>query len=150
VVNTAAANVTSIVIQMWDTTQTTKLVQYALPLAFRYRPQTATMLTRASLSPATPNIVRLGDKVFVHFNYQTGQAAGVVVEAVPFTGTTPTPNATVTASAVLPTGTGIGSCSFQIMAGTNPTVTTVRFQVFNSTHTTVLYTVFYPVQYQFH
>lgn len=149
VVNTAAAAVTNVIIQMWDTTQTTKLAQFNLALAFRYRSQ-PTMLTRASLSPGTPNIVRLGDKVFVHFNYQTDQAAGVIVEAVPFTGAVPSANATVTASAVLPTGTGIGSCSFQIMSGTNPTVTSVRFQVFNSTHTGVLFTTFYPVQYQFH
>jgi hypothetical protein len=72
-----------------------------------------------------------------------------VVEAIPYTGTTPTANVTVTRSAVLPTGTGKGSSAFMVTAGP-ATVNAVRINVWDSTHTTLLFNVYLPVQFQFH
>jgi hypothetical protein len=107
------------------------------------------MVMNLSLTPTTPNIIRLASNVAIHFSYQTDQAGGIVVDAVPFTGSTPTANATSAASALLPTGTGKGSCTFAISSGAT-TVSQVRIRVWDATHTTVLFTTFVPVRYQFH
>ena len=142
-----AVNVTSLHIQMWDATGTTMVTQSIIPVAYRFRSQ-ATLVTYTSLSPTTPNIVRIGENVVVHFSYQTNQSAGIVVEAIPYTGTALTANVTGTRSAVLPTGTGKGSCAFMVTAGATG-VSSVRLNVWDSTHTTLLFVVYLPTQYQF-
>lgn len=142
-----AANVTSLHIQMWDAAHTTKILEEVIPAVYHFR-NGATMLTAASLSPQTPNIVRLGNKVTVHFNYDTNQAAGIIVTAKPYTAGTPTAGATLTPSALLPTGTGKGISAFTL-TGSSVTVNGVLIQVWDSTKTTVLFAIMLPVNYQF-
>ncbi len=146
-ITSGATAVTSVHIQIWNSGQTTMLLQEILPVVYRFVATQPSMLTSVTVS-GTPNIFRLGDKVYVHFNYTTSQPAGIIVDVTPFMGTTATAGATSTASLVLPTGTGKGSCAFAI-SGPAVTVTSLRIKVWDSTHTTVLSVIGLPVHDQF-
>lgn len=146
-ISSGATGVNSLHIQMWNATKTKMLIQQAIPVSYRFV-NAPSMIMNLTLTPVTANFQRLSANIAIHFNYQTDQAAGIVVEAVPFSGTTATANATTTASAVLPTGSGKGLCTFMINSGT-VVVNRVRIQVFDSTKSTVLFTTFVPVNYQF-
>ncbi len=149
-VASGAVNVTSVHLEMWNAAQSTMLAQVAIPAAYAFR-NLPTLVTHPSFSPNTPNIVRLGVNAVVHFDYQTNQTAGIIVQAIPYTGGVPTAGATLTASALLPmgTGTGKGSAAF-MLTGSSTTVNIVRLNVWNSTRTVLLFAVYLPVQYQFH
>ncbi len=142
-----ATAVTSVHMEIWDSLQTKMLAQEVFPVLYRFVAIQPTMLTNVSV-PAKPNIFRLGDKVYVHFDYATNQTAGVIVDVIPFTGTTATAGAISTPSLVLPSGTGKGSCAFTI-SGPSTAVTSVKVRVWDSTHKTLLSIISLPVMYWF-
>ncbi len=148
-VSAGVVDVNSLHLQIWDANHVTMLAQQVIPVLYHFRAG-ATLLTNTSFSPQTPNFERLGNKMTVHFNYQTNQAAGVIVVAVPYTGTAVTAGATLFPSALLPVTTttpGKGSAAFSI-SGSAVRVTSVLIRVVNSTNTTVLFSVVMPVNYQ--
>ena len=108
----------------------------------------ANLVTHVSLSPGTPNILRLNQNVTVNFSYTTNEAGGVRIWARPFSGGALTPNYAASGSPLYPVGSGTGSGSFTITSG-NPTVTKIRFQMWNASGTTLLFETFIPVSYQF-
>jgi hypothetical protein len=106
------------------------------------------LVTRVSLSPRTPNVLRDNESVTISFSYTTTEAGGVRIFARPFSGGVPTPNYGASGSPLYPTGTGTGSGSFTITSGF-ATVDSIHFQMWNAGQTTLLYEAFIPVNYQF-
>ena len=108
----------------------------------------ANLVTQVSLKPRTPNILRLNQNVTINFTYVTNEVGGVRIFARPFSGGSLTPNYAASGSPLYPVGGGAGSGSFTITSG-NPTVTKIRFQMWNDSQTTLLFETFIPVSYQF-
>ncbi len=132
---------------MWNANQTVLLFQAFVPVSYQYKGN-ATMVSAIGLAPLTPNILLFGQNITVHFTYRTNQAGGVRIFPRPFTGSALTPNYAACGSPVYPVGTGTGSCTFTITDGT-VTVNRIRFQIWNATQTTLLFSGFLPVSYQF-
>ena len=106
------------------------------------------LVTQVSLAPLTPNILRLNQSVTIDFTYTTNEAEGVYIWARPMSGAVLTPNYAASPSILHPVGTGTASQFFTITSG-NPTVTRIRFQMWNATQTVLLAETFVPVSYQF-
>ncbi len=146
-ITSGANTVTSIRFQMWNATQTVLLFQTFVPVSYQFKGD-ANMVSSISLVPATPNILRFGQNVTIHFSYRTNQRTGVRIFARPFTGSALTPNYAACPSPLYPATSGTGTCTFTITTGT-VTVTRIRFQVWNATQTTLLFEAFIPVHFQF-
>lgn len=146
-ITSGTSTVTRIRLQMWNATQTVKLFEAFVPVSDQFKGN-ATLVYAIGLSPATPNILRFGQNVTVRFSYRTRQAGGVLIFARPFTGAALTPNYAACPSPVYPVGGGTGSCTFTITDGT-VTVDRIRFQVWNTTQTVMLFEGFIPVHFQF-
>ncbi len=145
-IGSGALDVTSLHIQMWDANHINMITQEVLPVLYHFR-SAATMVLNTSVSPQTPNFVRLGNKVTVHFNYVTNQAGGILVVAIPFAGTTRVAGAALVPSALLPATTttiGKGSASFSL-TGSPIRVTSILIRVWNANRTTLLFAVSLPV-----
>ncbi len=106
------------------------------------------LVTQVSLAPLTPNILRLNQNVTIDFTYTTNEAGGVRIFARPMSGAALTPNYAASGAGLSPVGTGTASQYFTITSG-NPTVTRIRFQMWNATQTVLLAETFVPVSYQF-
>ncbi|MGE5249393.1 MAG: hypothetical protein ACM3QS_04190 [Bacteroidota bacterium] len=145
---TSGANVVSrIRFQMWNANRTVLLFEGFVPVSYQFKGN-ATMVSTIGLTPATPNILRLGQNVTVRFRYRTNQGRGVRIFVRPFTGGALTPNYLACASPLYPLGTGTGSCTFTITDGT-VTVNRLRFQIWNSDQSVLIFEGFLPVHYQF-
>lgn len=105
-------------------------------------------ISNISFGPRTPNILRLNEKVTISFDYTTNEAAGVQIFARPMSGASLTPGYAAHGSPDYPVGAGTGTGYFTITAG-SPTVTAVRFQMWNVGQTTLLCETIVPVHYQF-
>ena len=105
-------------------------------------------VTQLGIAPRTPNILPFNKNVTVSFSYQTSEPGGVLIIARPFSGAAPTPNYAACSSPVYPASTGTGSCTFTVTSGAT-TVTRIRFQMWNTSQTTLLFETFIPVHYQY-
>lgn len=146
-ITSGAVTVNRLRIQMWDDSQTTLIFQTFIPVNYQFKGN-ANIVRNISLTPATPNIMWFKQNVTVRFAYRARATGGVRIFARPMTGTALTPNYAACGSPLYPTGNGFGSCSFTITSGTN-TVTAIRFEMWNSTQTVLLFRAFVPVSYQF-
>jgi hypothetical protein len=132
---------------IWDANQTTLLFRAFVPVSYQFLGG-RTLVRSISLRPLTPDLLLFEQNVTVSFSYRTDQVAGVRIFARPITGGALTPNYGACGSALYPVGTGTGTCSFTINAGTI-TVNRIRFQVWNANRTIKLFEKFIPVHYQF-
>ncbi len=105
------------------------------------------IVSSIDFSPRTPNVLAVGQQITISFHYNTTSLTGVIVTAVPFTGAAATANASTCKTAVLPTGKGLGTCTIRVSRGP-VAVNSIHFQMWDSTHTTVLFTGVLPVNYQ--
>jgi hypothetical protein len=108
----------------------------------------AHLVTQINFAPRTPNLLTFNQNVTISFAYNTTEAGGVRIFARPFTGNALTPNYGACPSPLYPTGTGTGTCTFTITSGT-VTVNKIRFQMWDSSQTTLLFETFVPVYFQF-
>jgi hypothetical protein len=106
------------------------------------------LVKNITLTPGNPNFVRLGQDVTVDFDYQTVEPGGVRIFARPFSGGAPSPGYLAGGSPVYPSGSGSGSNSFTINAGT-AVVDAIRLQMLNADQSTLLFEAFIPVHYEF-
>ena len=140
------ATVTRIRFQMWNDSQTTLLYQTFIPISYQFK-SAAQIVSRIGLT-ATPNVLKLGQKVSVSFNYRATTAGGVRIFARPLSGSALTPNYSAHPSPVYRVGSGAGRGWFTINRGA-ATVTRVRFQMWNASQTRLLFQAVVPVHYQF-
>ena len=104
--------------------------------------------SRFVFTPRSPNILIPKQPISITFNYNTTWTTGIIVVGTPFSGTAPTASSTPCTSLVLPVGHGTGSCKL-IVAALNVRVTAIRFQVWNSAKTALLFQAMLPVNYLF-
>jgi hypothetical protein len=147
-IQSGAATVDRIRFEIWNANKTTLLFRAFVPVRYQFLGG-RTLVRSISIRPLSPNIRLFGQNVTVSFSYRTDQAAGVRIFARPFTGGALTPNYGACGSPLYPVGTGTGTCSFTISAGT-VTVNRIRLQVWNANRTLKLFEKFIPVHYQFH
>jgi hypothetical protein len=106
------------------------------------------LTTQITLTPRTPDVLRLNENVNLSFSYTTNQAGGVRIYARPYTRGALTPNYAAHGSPLYPTGTGAASGFFTITSG-SVTVDRIRLQMWDANQTTLLFEAFLPVHYRF-
>ena len=119
--------------------------------------QSPNTVTDLSMFPGTPNVIKFGEMVWVYFNYDTTEMAGVRIWARPIsidpvTGQDMlTPNYGACGSPLHAAGNGSGSSCFSIFyTGTgNVTVDKVRVQMWDANGTTLLFSAKVPVHFKF-
>ncbi len=146
-ITTGNVTVDQIRFQVLDANQTTLLFEAFIPVHYQFTSATKNVISHIGLT-ATPNVLKRNQRVAVSFNYTTTLAAGVRIFARPLTGGSLTPSYAASGSPLYPVGTGTGSGWFTITSGA-PTVTGVRFQMWNANQTRLLFQAVVPVTYQF-
>jgi hypothetical protein len=107
------------------------------------------LVTALSLSPDSPNILRINQNVTVNFTYSTTEAGGVRIFVRPFTNGALSPNYSASGSILYPaSASGQGSGDFTITTG-SVVVDQIRIQMLNADQTVLLFEAFLPVYYLF-
>ncbi|MFH1893861.1 MAG: FlgD immunoglobulin-like domain containing protein [Candidatus Zixiibacteriota bacterium] len=103
-------------------------------------------ITNIVLTPGSPAWLAVDQGVSIAFDYESDQPAGIYIYTTPFTDGVPTPGNIAAGSPLYRDTTGSGASSFRIIEG-EVTVDSVRFQIYNSNHSQLLYQSFLPVLY---
>jgi hypothetical protein len=140
-----SVTVDSIRFQMYNSNQTQLLLEFFVPVDYHFG---AHAIANVQLSPASPASLPLNQNLNISFNYTTNQAGGVLIFARPFTHGALSPGYGASGSPLYTTGTGSGSGTFSFSSG-SVAVDSIRFQIYNSTQTTLLSEYFVPVKYYF-
>lgn len=106
------------------------------------------LVTDIDLAPDSPNILRTNQNVTFTFNYISNQPGGVRIWARPFSNGALTPNYAAHPSPLYPMGSGVGNGFFTITTG-DVVVDQIRFQIYDSTGSTLLFEAFLPVYLRF-
>jgi hypothetical protein len=131
--------------QMYDANQTQLLLEFFLPVNYRFAAHAVTNIQR---SPTPPAFFTTSTNVNVTFNYSTSMPGGVRIFARPFSSGALSPNYTASGSPLYPTGNSNGTGSFTIASG-NVAVDQLRFQMYDANQTQLLLEFFVPMQDQF-
>jgi hypothetical protein len=111
-------------------------------------------ITDISLSPSSPDTLKIDEEVNVDFNYYTEESGGVRIYVTPFTDKSPSPNyiaepdLNAKDSTLHPTGSGSDSARFTVTSG-DVTVNQIQFIMYNADHSKVLLEFFTPASYTF-
>lgn len=108
----------------------------------------ANLVTQVTLQPATPNVMKTGQRVLLSFSYTTDRLAGVRIFARPMTGGVLTPYYAAHPSPLYPVGTGTGTGWFTISQGSQR-VERIRLQVYTYNQSALLFETTIPVNYQY-
>jgi hypothetical protein len=146
-ITSGAVVVDQLHIEMFDANQTTLLFEAFLPVYYQFGDPT-NLVTDISLSPDTPDALKLNQDVNLSFSYSTRQTGGVRIFARPFTNGALTPSYAAHGSGVYATGAGTGSGFFTVISG-QAVVDQIRIQMLDANQTTVLFEAFLPVYYRF-
>jgi len=106
------------------------------------------VVTHITPIPATPNVLRAGQNIYLSFSYVSPEPTGVRILVQPMTGGKPAAGWSAPDSAVYPAGSGTTTRSFKITRG-NVTVNRIRIQMWNAAETVKLQQVVIPVHYRF-
>jgi hypothetical protein len=106
------------------------------------------LVTDIDLAPDSPNILRTNQNVTFTFNYISNQPGGVRIWARPFSNGALTPNYAAHPSPLYPMGSGVGNGFFTITTG-DVVVDQIRFQINDSTGSTLLFEALLPVYLRF-
>lgn len=104
-------------------------------------------VTITNLNPATPGYLSLNQDVTVSFNYTTTETAGAYIFIRPFTNGSLTPSYAAGLSPLHPEGSGNGTATFHLTAGTNVHIDQMRIQMYNSDQSKLLFEKFVTVNY---
>ncbi|MCI0691920.1 T9SS type A sorting domain-containing protein [candidate division KSB1 bacterium] len=132
-------------VQMYDANQTQLLLEFFIPVNYRFA---AHAITNIQITPPSPASMLFNQNVNLTFDYTTSTPGGVRIFVRPFTGGALTPNYAAHGSPLYATGTGSGTGFFTITAG-NVAVERLRFQMFDANQTQLLLEFFLPVNYRF-
>ncbi len=128
-------------VRMFDPVTSATLLDIYLPVDYTFG---ANAVNDLQFSHTSPSWLLNGQQFFIDFDCWTSEAAGVRVSARPYTDGALTPGYAASGLSILPTGSSTGQQWFRFMSSTHD-VDAIRFQVWNSTMTTVLLEVFIPV-----
>lgn len=132
-------------VQMFDANQTQLLLEFFIPVNYRFA---AHAITNIQITPSAPASLLFNQNVTLTFDYTTSTPGGARIFVRPFTGGALTPNYAAHGSPLYSTGTGSGTGFFTITAG-NAAVDQLRFQMFDANQTQLLLEFFIPVNYHF-
>jgi hypothetical protein len=104
-------------------------------------------VTITNLNPASPGYLSLNQDLTISFNYKTAETAGAVIFIRPFTGGSLTPSYAASLSPLYPEGSGSGTSTFHLSAGTNVHIDHLRIQMFNSDQSELLFETLVAVNY---
>ena len=145
-ITTGNVTVDQIRFQMLDANQTTLLFEAFIPVHYQFTSATKNVISHIGLT-ATPNVLKRNQRVAVSFKYTTTRRPAYASSRAPHRCSL-TPSYAASGSPLYPVGTGTGSGWFTITSGA-PTVTGVRFQMWNANQTRLLFQAVVPVTYQF-
>jgi len=128
-------------VRMWDPVTSATLLEIFLPVDYTFG---ANAVNNIQLNYSSPSWILRGQNLVIDFDSWTNEPAGVRVMARPFTGGSLSPGYAASGLSPLPTGFGSGQQWFRF-PGSNQDVDEIRFQVWNSTVTTLLLEFFVPV-----
>lgn len=134
-------------VQMWNAAQTKLLFKAVLPVHYKYR-KPANLVRSIKLTPANPNVLRLGQNVNLTFKYATTDPSGVYIFARPLTGGLVTPGYGAHPSPLYPMGTGAASGWFTIN-DVAATVDEIQIRMVSADQSVTLLDAKIPVSYQF-
>ncbi|MBK7771632.1 MAG: T9SS type A sorting domain-containing protein [bacterium] len=128
-------------VRMIDPVTSTTLLDIYLPADYTFANNA---VNEIAFSHSSPSWLLNGENLVIDFACQTDEAAGVRVSARPYSGGSLSPGYTASGVATVPMGSGTGQQWFRFNTGTHD-VDAVRFQVWNSTLSTLLLEFFVPV-----
>jgi hypothetical protein len=99
------------------------------------------------LSPASTTNLNFGEEITISFSYTISEPDGARIFIRPLTGNTLTPNYAASGSPVY-TGEGNATATFTVNSGETE-VDKLRIQIYNATHSELLFEFNFPVSYQF-
>lgn len=146
-VTKGAPTVEKVRVQMWNAAQTKLLFRAVLPVHYKYK-KPANVVRSIKLTPANPNVLRLGQNVNLTFKYATTDPSGVYIFARPLTGGLATPNYAAHPSPLYPMGTGAAAGWFTIN-DVAATVTEIQIRMVSADQSVTLFDAKIPVSYQF-
>jgi len=139
--------VSKVRLTMWNANQTRLLFKAVVPVHFQYK-KPANVVRSITLTPANPNVLRLGQNLALTFKYATTDAGGVRIFARPMTGGAATPNYAAHPSPLYPTGAGSADGWFTI-ENVGATVDEIHIWMTNADQTVTLFDTEIPVSFQF-
>ena len=140
-------------ITMYNPDQTVLLFEAFVPVYYLFSSAPDMVFNITFLPPQggagndTPNLLPLSENVDFTFNYITGEKNGVRIFGRPISNGNLTPSYSANGSALY-TGSGSASGYFTISTTQAP-VDQIRFQVWNSGQTALLFEAFLPVYFRF-
>ena len=134
-------------IRFWMTNedQSETLLEFFVPVSFEFK---AGSVYNISFMPLSPEGFLHDEQVNIDFHYWTTDPDGVRIWARPFTDGSLTPGYAAHASPLYPTGNGVGTGYFTVLAG-EVTVDQVRFQMYNEDESELICEYFVPVNFHF-
>jgi hypothetical protein len=133
-------------VQMVDSLGTTTHVSLFTPCEYYFGPNGS--LTDVAFDPPSPATLAIGDTVRVTFDYTTPQSKDIVITAVPYTGSNPTPGYTAGDGRIYLRGSGIGTEWFTLPGGPG-TVDRVLMRTRGATVAVTYIEYFIPVSFSF-
>jgi len=109
----------------------------------------AHVVTDITPMPATPNVLKAGQKIHLSFRYVSSEPAGVTIRVEPMTGGKRAAGSSARVSPVYSAGSGTATSWFKITKG-DVTVDRIRIQMWNTDEEPVrLQQIVIPVHYRF-
>ncbi len=137
--------VDSIRFQMTNSEQSVVLLDYFVPVTYHFGNHA---ITNIHFSPTSPAYFTNGPLDTCTFNYTTNEPESVVIDAVPFSDGSKTPHSSWSPSPFSPPGTGSDTTDFNVLSG-NAVVDSIRFRMYDSTLSEVLFEFFVPVDFYY-
>ena len=131
--------------QMYNDDQSQLLLEFFLPVDFRYA---AHAINNIVISPGSPDCMLFDEHINVTFDYRTSQPGGVRIFLLPFTDGTPTKHFAVSPSPLYPPGNGSGN-GFITVTSDNIIIDRLRFKITNADQSQDLLEFFIPVYYPY-
>lgn len=105
------------------------------------------LVTITNLNPATPGYLSLNQNVTINFSYTTAETAGALIFIRPMTDGSLTPSYGASGSPLYAEGSGTGTATFNLEAGTNVHIDQLRIQMYNEDQSRLLFEKFVTVNY---
>ncbi len=137
--------VDSIRFQMYNSDQSSLLLEYYVPINFHFG---TNAITNIQFSPTSPAYFTNNQNDSSSFDYTADDAGGVRIFPRPFSDGALTPSYAASASPLYSTGTGSGTGFFDITSG-NYLVDQMRFEMLNADQSQLLLEFFVPVNFYY-
>jgi len=140
-----AVTVDGVSLQMFNSDQSTLLLEFIVPAEFVYRSHA---ISDIEFTPGSPEGLVLNNMISATFKYRTTEPGGILIFVRPFTHGNLSSNYGASGSPLYPVGSGTGGADFTITAG-EVTIDSVRFRVTTADQSQVLLDYFVPVNFHY-